>query len=53
MTFGSCAAGTQHHLFDLTPDGQTTEIVGGGGANLTQTQIAGPNTAVVDWEKWQ
>jgi len=53
MTFGSCAAGTQHHLFDLTPDGQTTEIVGGGGANLTQTQIAGPNTAVVYWEKWQ
>jgi len=53
VTFGSCAAGTQHHLFDLAPNGQTIDIVSGGGAHLTQTQIAGPNTAVVDWEKWQ
>ena len=52
VTFSNCAAGTSHHLFDLLPDGITTNIHGNGGASLTQSLIAGANTAVVEWENW-
>jgi hypothetical protein len=51
VTFGSCSAGTQDNSFDLSPDGITTNVSGSNGA-LTQTSIASPTTAVVEWTGW-
>lgn len=48
--FSNIIAGTQHHSFNLSPDGSVTEITGNGGKALTQAFIASPTTALVLWE---
>jgi len=49
VTFNECAAGGNGVLFDLTPNGFPVNITGDGGDQLTQTFIASPDSAVVDW----
>jgi Peptidase A4 family len=51
VTFSSFSAGTQHHSFDLQPTGITTNITGTNGV-LTQTTIASPTAAIVQWKGW-
>ena len=51
VTFISFSAGTQHHSFDLQPTGITTNITGTDGV-LTQTTIASPTAAIVQWKGW-
>jgi len=50
VTFSDCAAGTQDHSFNLA-EGTITNIQGSAGP-LTQTYIASPTSAVVEWEGW-
>ena len=49
MNFTACTAGSQHHSYDLQPDGFTTEIGGSSGA-LTATTISTGTSLVIDWE---
>lgn len=51
VMFSSCSAGTKDNSFDLSPAGVTTEIQGSDGA-LTQSTIASPTVAVVEWKNW-
>jgi Peptidase A4 family len=50
VTFADVSAGTQHHSFNLSPDGIATNIGGNGGAALSQALIASPTAALVLWE---
>jgi hypothetical protein len=50
IIFSGASAGTQHHSFDMQPDGVVTNIVGSAGNDLTQTTIASPTSAFVFWE---
>lgn len=50
MVFTNISAGTQHHSFNLSPDGSITNISGNGGAALTQAFVASPSTGLVLWE---
>jgi hypothetical protein len=52
ITFTECVAATQSELFDLSSTFEVTEIEGNGGRDLTQTQVALPQSAVVSWEGW-
>jgi hypothetical protein len=53
VTFSGCIAGTEHDLFDLAPDGFVTNITDQRGVALTQTHIASPSTAVIEWDAWE
>jgi Peptidase A4 family len=50
IIFGGASAGTKNHSFDMQPKGFTTNIVGNGGAALTQALIGSPSAAIVFWE---
>jgi len=50
IIFSGAIAGTQHHSFDMQPEGFTTNIVGSGGKPLTQAIIASPARAMLFWE---
>jgi Peptidase A4 family len=50
QTFIDCTAGTQHHSFDLSPDGIITNITGNNGNALTLTFISSSISATVFWE---
>jgi hypothetical protein len=50
IIFGGASAGTKNHSFDMQPKVFTTNIVGNGGAALTQAFIGSPSAAIVFWE---
>src|SRR5437899_3403709 len=55
VTFTSCVAGTENHLFDLTAGG-AMDITGPGsgpyGSPITRTFVAFPNLFLVEWKGW-